>query len=118
MDGLRRAYRVPGAGGGRMKAPRRLDAALDSVLDALGVAQAVERHAVFREWEERLGPEIARAAHPHRVDGETLIVRVATSAWLNELSLRQGELLKRLNAGRRRSSIRRLVFRLDPEAKG
>jgi hypothetical protein len=52
------------------------------------------------------------------VDGETLIVRVATSAWLSELSLRQGDLLRRLNAGRRRSSIRRLVFRLDPEAKG
>jgi len=101
-----------------MKAPRRLDTALDSVLDALGLSQAVERHAVFREWEERLGPEIARAARPHRVDGETLIVRVATSAWLNELSLRQGELLRRLNAGRSRSSVRRLVFRLDPEAKG
>lgn len=101
-----------------MKEPRRLDAALDSVLEALGVAQAVERHAVFREWEQRLGPEIARAAHPHRVDGETLIVRVTTSAWLSELSLRQADLLRRLNAGRRRSAIRRLVFRLDPEAKG
>jgi predicted nucleic acid-binding Zn ribbon protein len=101
-----------------MRAPRRLDSALDSVLDRLGVTQAVERHAVFREWEERLGPEIARAAHPHRVDGETLIVRVTSSAWLNELSLRQGEILRRLNAGRRRSSVQRLVFRLDPEAKG
>jgi len=101
-----------------MKAPRRLDSALDTVLDRLGVTQAVERHAVFREWEERLGPEIACAAHPHRVDGETLIVRVTSSAWLNELSLRQGEILRRLNAGRRRSSVQRLVFRLDPEAKG
>jgi len=101
-----------------MRGPRRLDTALDTVLDRLGLAQTVERHAVFREWEERLGPEIARAAHPHRVDGDTLIVRVTSSAWLNELSLRQGELLKRLNAGRNRSSVRRLVFRLDPEAKG
>ena len=101
-----------------MRAPRRLDSALDAVLDRLGVTPAVERHAVFREWEQRLGPEIARAAHPHRVDGETLIVRVSSSAWLNELSLRQGEILRRLNAGRRRSSVQRLVFRLDPEAKG
>jgi predicted nucleic acid-binding Zn ribbon protein len=101
-----------------MKGPRRLDSALDQVLDRLELTEAVERHAVFREWGERLGPEIARAARPYRVDGDTLIVRVTTSAWLNELSLRQGELLKRLNAGRRRSSVRRLVFRLDPEAKG
>jgi len=52
---------MPGAGGGRVKEPRRLDSALDSVLESLGVAQAVERHAVFREWEERLGPEIEAA---------------------------------------------------------
>jgi hypothetical protein len=52
------------------------------------------------------------------VDGDTLIVRVTSSAWLNELSLRQGEILRRLNAGRRRSAVQRLVFRLDPEAKG
>jgi predicted nucleic acid-binding Zn ribbon protein len=101
-----------------MKGPQRLNTALDAVLERLGLAEAVERHSVFREWEERLGPEIARAAHPHRVDGDTLIVRVTTSAWLNELSLRQGELMGRLNAGRSRSPVRRLVFRLDPEPKG
>ena len=101
-----------------MKGPKRLGAELDAVLERIGLAQAVERHSVFGEWEKRVGPEIARAARPHRVDGDTLIVRVATSAWLNELSLRQAELLERLNAGRRRSSVGRLVFRLDPEAKG
>jgi len=101
-----------------MRSPKRLGTELDAVLERLGLARAIERHSVFREWEERVGPEIARAARPHRVDGDTLIVRVASSAWLNELSLRQTELLGRLNAGRTRSSVGRLVFRLDPEAKG
>jgi len=101
-----------------MRGPRRLGAELDAVLERIGLAKVVERHAVFREWEERVGPEIARAARPHRVDGDTLIVLVASSAWLNELSLRQAELLRRLNAGRSRSSVTRLVFRLDPESKG
>jgi predicted nucleic acid-binding Zn ribbon protein len=101
-----------------MRTPRRLGTELDAVLERIGLARAVERHSVFREWEERVGAEIARAARPHRVDGDTLIVRVASSAWLNELSLRQAELLRRLNAGRSRSSVQRLVFRLDPEAKG
>lgn len=101
-----------------MRSPRRLGTELDAVLDKIGLAKVVERHAVFREWEERMGPEIARAARPQRVDGDTLIVGVASSAWLNELSLRQAELLGRLNAGRRRSSVGRLVFRLDPETKG
>lgn len=98
--------------------PAAVGEAIEAALERLGVAGVVERHAVFREWEERLGPEISRIARPHRLDGETLIVRVAHSAWLNELSMRRNELLQRLNAGRRRSRIGRLIFRLDPEAKG
>ncbi|MBW3661229.1 MAG: DUF721 domain-containing protein [Gemmatimonadetes bacterium] len=102
----------------RRGTPRRLGDALDAVLERLGVAGVVERHEVFGDWEERVGLEIARVARPHRVDGDTLIVKVAHSAWINELSLRRNELLERLNAGRSRSPVKRLLFRLDPEAKG
>ena len=98
--------------------PERLGDALQGVLERLGIAPAVERHDVFRDWEDRVGEEIARVARPHRVDGDTLIVKVAHSAWINELSLRQNELLRRLNEGRSRSAVKRLLFRLDPEAKG
>lgn len=105
-------------GSRRRGRPEPIADTLDGVLERLGLARAVERHDVFREWEQRVGPEIARVARAHRVDGETLIVRVENSAWLNELSLRQNELLQRLNAGRRETKIGRLIFRLDPEAKG
>ncbi len=98
--------------------PRRLGDALEEVLERLGIAPAVERHEVFRDWDECVGEEIARVARPHRVDGDTLIVKVAHSAWINELSLRQKELLARLNEGRSRSVVKRLLFRLDTEAKG
>lgn len=97
---------------------RRIGDALDGVLERLGVADVVERHEVFVMWQRLLGSEIAGAARPYRLDGDTLVVRVINSAWMNELSLRQNELLARLNTGRKRGSIRRLVFRLDPEAKG
>lgn len=97
--------------------PRRIGTALDEVLDRLGLAAVVERHGVFLDWEERVGAEIGRVARPYRLDGDTLIVRVASSAWVNELSLRQNEILARINRGRR-GGVRRLVFRLDPDAKG
>lgn len=97
---------------------RRIGGVLDTVLDDLGVASAIEQHSVFREWESRVGREIARAAKPHRVDGETLLVNVSNSAWMSELSLRQNDLLERLNRGRRRTCVKRLIFRMDPRAKG
>lgn len=102
----------------RARRARHIAGVLDTVLDDLGVASAIEQHAVFREWESRVGREIARAAKPHRVDGETLLVNVTSSAWMSELSLRQNELLERLNRGRRRTCVKRLIFRMDPRAKG
>jgi len=98
--------------------PREIGGAIEDVLERMGVTEEVERHAVFGEWAERVGREIARVARPHRVDGETLIVKVPSSAWAGELSLRQNDILERINEGRRRTLVRRLVFRIDPELKG
>jgi predicted nucleic acid-binding Zn ribbon protein len=91
---------------------------VEGALATLGLERVVERHDVFREWPERVGEEIARVARPHRVDGDKLIVRVASSVWLNELSLRQTDLLRRLNKGRRHGKFQRLIFRLDPNPEG
>ena len=98
--------------------PTRIGQELDAVLDRLGLGTVVEQHAIFGEWAERVGPEIARAARPHRVDGDTLIVLVRDSAWMSELSLRQRELLACINAGREKSAVRRILFRLDPDPDG
>ena len=97
------------------RGPRPIGGEIDRVLERLGVAPVVESHAVFREWGERLGSDIARVARPHRIDGETLIVLVRDSSWMTELSLRQREILARLNSGREHSAVKRLLFRLDPD---
>lgn len=98
--------------------PRPLEGPLDSVLDRMGLGKVVERYAVFREWPDRVGREIARVTEPHRVDGDTLIVKVTSSAWAGELSLRQNEILERVNEGRTKTRVRRILFRIDPEMKG
>lgn len=91
---------------------------IDHVLEELSLGSVVEQHTVFREWESRVGSEIARAAQPHRLDGSTLIVHVENPAWMNELSLRQGDVLERLNRGRKKTRIDRLILRLDPGTRG
>lgn len=96
-------------------AARKVGSVIDTVLARLGVAEVVDRHGAFSEWPERVGPEIARAARPQRLDGDVLIVGVASPAWMSELSLRRTEILRALNAGRTRGKIRKVIFRLDPE---
>ncbi len=99
-------------------AARKVGTVIDKVLARLGVAEVVDRHRVFGEWRERVGAEIARSARPQRLDGDVLIVGVASPAWMSELSLRRIEILKSLNAGRTRGKIRKVIFRLDPEIEG
>lgn len=99
-------------------AARRVGTVIDKVLARLGVDEVVDRHRVFGEWSERVGPEIARAARPQRLDGDVLIVGVVSPAWMNELSLRRTEILKSLNARPTRGKIRKVIFRLEPEIEG
>jgi predicted nucleic acid-binding Zn ribbon protein len=65
---------------------------------------------VIPEWEELVGPGIAAVANPLRVSEGTLIVAVATSPWMMELNMMKGELMRRLNAGKRAGRIQQIVF--------
>jgi predicted nucleic acid-binding Zn ribbon protein len=83
---------------------------MSGLLDRLGVAERVERAAVARDWERLVGPHIAWVTGGARVSGRTLFVEVASAAWLTELNMMRHELLNRINSGRPRGRIDRIVF--------
>jgi predicted nucleic acid-binding Zn ribbon protein len=95
--------------------PERVGSLVEGVLKARGIAEAVERAAVVPEWEQLVGPQIARVAAPVGFDRGTLFVAVRSSAWLMELELQERRILARINAGRKRGKFQRIVFRLAAE---
>ena len=80
------------------------------LLQKKGLTAKVEAASVVPEWEHLVGPGIAAVTTPVRVSDGTLVVAVTTSAWMMELSLMKGELMRRLNAGKRDGRIEQLVF--------
>lgn len=70
----------------------------------------MERAEVAVHWERLVGPHIARVTRGTRVSGSTLFVEVASAAWLTELNMMRHDLLRRINAGRRRGRIEKIVF--------
>ncbi|HEY8074222.1 MAG TPA: DUF721 domain-containing protein [Labilithrix sp.] len=50
------------------------------------------------EWRAAVGPRIADRARPAAIERDTLVVRVATSVWANELQMLSAQLLERLRA--------------------
>ncbi|MBI3128853.1 MAG: DUF721 domain-containing protein [Candidatus Tectomicrobia bacterium] len=77
------------------------------------------RHRVFQVWEGAVGKSLARVARPAAVRGARLFVEVSDSAWLQELKLREKDLLAGLNAALGTEEFKALTFRLgewEPDA--
>ncbi len=94
------------------KGPERVGGLVDGFLRAKGLREHVLQAGVVEEWEERVGEAIARVTRAKEVQEGTLIVEVKSSAWLSELSLMRGEILRQVNEGRSEGRVDRIVFRL------
>lgn len=91
-------------------APQAIGDLLPHFLNRRGLAAKVEAASVLGEWERLVGPQISAVTRPIRVSEGALIVAVATSAWMMELTLIKGELMRRINAGKGAGRIQQLVF--------
>jgi len=95
--------------------PVAVGEALRGYLAKAGLAKRLAQAQVIPEWPRLVGPQIAAVTSPESVtlDG-TLFVRVATSAWMNELQLMAPQIMAALNGGGgggRIKSIRWLLSR-------
>ena len=90
----------------------RVGDVLGGLLRRLGLAEGVARQDAVRRWETVVGERIAAVTEATGVSGETLFVRVASSAWMSELNLMRHEILRRLNAGQSEGRVERVVFTL------
>jgi predicted nucleic acid-binding Zn ribbon protein len=79
-----------------------------------GLTRRLAQAQVIPDWPRLVGPQIAAVTEPQSVtpDG-TLFVRVATSAWMNELQLMGPQIMAAVNqgGGARIKTIRWLLSR-------
>jgi len=94
----------------RKAPPEKIGGLVEAAFSDLGIAEKVERASVVADWEELVGDHIARVATPVRVQGETLFVEVESASWRMELAMMRPQLMRKLNAGKRRGRIERIVF--------
>ena len=78
--------------------PVRVGDALGRWLKSSGLGRRVELAAAVERWASAVGPQIAAVTRAELVNAQgTLWVRVASSAWANELSLMTPRILAQLN---------------------
>ncbi len=90
--------------------PMKVGEALKEYLTRSQVGERMQEATIVPEWAERVGQRIAAVTTPLRVSRGTLFVAVRSSAWLMELRLMEGEILRRLNEGRESGRIAKIRF--------
>ena len=95
--------------------PETLAAALQRFLDQQGLAKLVGQATALEAWPRIVGPAVASATQPLSVTSDgTLLVAVRSSAWMNELSLMERELLDALNMANPSAPLTRIRWQLAP----
>lgn len=92
--------------------------ALDKYLHDVGLADALARLAALDEWAGAVGARVSEVTRPVEVRGDTLVVEVSSSAWINELAMMSSLILRRVNERMGTAPIGRLRFRLAEATPG
>lgn len=85
--------------------------AVSSFLSQAGISARVDQASAVGDWASVAGPQIAAVTEARSVtqDG-TLFIAVRSNGWMNELSLMEPELLRKLNAVPGRPPVVRLRY--------
>jgi predicted nucleic acid-binding Zn ribbon protein len=87
-----------------------LGSSLEQLVDELGIRKKLAEYEAVLRWESLVGEHVARAASAVRIANGVLVVKVRTSSWRNELSLRKAEIIKTINTGIGRDVVKDIRF--------
>ena len=76
--------------------PRTAAAAVGAALQFRGITDEVRKNRLLTEWADLVGPKISSRTRPFGVVNKTLVIEVASSAWLQELNLLRTQILSGL----------------------
>ncbi len=59
--------------------------------------ETAKKYEAITKWEEIVGPKVATVTIPERVSHGNLIVKVTSSVWKYELTMRKQEILQKIH---------------------
>ena len=98
---------------GRTRGGRAVSAgdALRAFLDDAGLLETVARYRAVVMWPEVVGPQIAAVTSAQRLEHGVLFVGVSTAPWRTELTMRRGEIARKINAAVGSEVVKDIRFR-------
>ncbi|HYM19897.1 MAG TPA: DUF721 domain-containing protein [Candidatus Kapabacteria bacterium] len=94
-----------------MKFPKTISSVLERTLHVYGLKENAERYEALTHWAEIVGDQVAAVAVPERIKGTALIVRVESSVWKYELTMRTREILQKIHSFTESDEITEIIWR-------
>ncbi|MBF0201227.1 MAG: DUF721 domain-containing protein [Desulfamplus sp.] len=85
---------------------------LDTALKDLRPAKDTEMTLIWALWNRAMGETVARETRPAAFMGNTLIVNVSCSAWLQHLNFSKHEMIRNINCALERDMVKEIRFKI------
>ena len=98
--------------------PKKLGAGFEGVLRHMKAPSPDLLRAVFVQWPEIVGEDVAAHARPSAIDGQTLVVVADDTTWASQLRWLEHELIERIARTSGTDRIKRVRLRVAPQGSG
>ena len=89
---------------------KHLKKAIEEAIDGAGIKSALDQEAAITFWNNIVGGAVSSVTKAERVESGTLIVRVETSVWRQELHMQKKEIINKINKKIGTRAIRDIRF--------
>ena len=89
---------------------KHLKKAIEEAIDRAGIKPALNQEAAVGLWSVVVGEAVSAVTKAERVESGTMIVRVDTPVWRQELHMQKEEILKKINKKIGTKAIRKIRF--------
>ena len=89
---------------------KRLKQAIEEAIDSTGIKSALSQEAAVVLWGSVVGEAVSSVTKAERVESGTLIVKVKTAVWRQELHMQKEEIINKINKKIGTRAIREIRF--------
>ncbi|GAG69775.1 unnamed protein product [marine sediment metagenome] len=86
--------------------------ALEKFLKEKKWSKKIKGYQIINNWENLAGKKIAQSSQPIKIQDKCLFLAVKSNVWANELNLRKGELIEKINLKAGEEIISNILFKI------
>ena len=89
---------------------KHLKRAIEEAIEGVGIKSALDQEAATTFWKNVVGEAVSLVTKAEKVESGTLVVRVDSSVWRQELHMQKKEIINKLNKKIGTKAIRDIRF--------